>query len=98
MNSFTLHLSFAALAGLALGLFYFGGLWLTVRRIPASGKPGILMLGSFVVRLLVTFCGMYHVMDGEWPLLLSCLAGFLLMRFLLTRMLGPARSESRLSA
>jgi F1F0 ATPase subunit 2 len=56
------------------------------------------MLGSFVVRLLVTLCGMYLVMDGKWERLLACLAGFLLMRIVLTRLLGPAGSESRLSA
>ena len=98
MNFSAINLSLSALAGLLLGLFYFGGLWLTVRKIPSSGNPGILILGSFVVRLLVTLCGMYLVMDGKWELLVACLAGFLLMRIVLTRMLGPARSESHLSA
>ncbi len=98
MNFSAINLSLSALAGLLLGLFYFGGLWLTVRKIPGSGNPGILMLGSFVVRLLVTLCGMYLVMDGKWERLVVCLAGFLLMRIVLTRLLGPARSESRLSA
>ncbi|MRR08237.1 MAG: ATP synthase subunit I [Deltaproteobacteria bacterium] len=98
MNSFGLQLCMSALAGLLLGLFYFGGLWLTVRKLPGSGNPGILVLGSFVVRLLVTLCGMYLVMDGEWERLVTCLAGFLLMRIVLTGLLGPARNESRLSA
>jgi F1F0 ATPase subunit 2 len=97
MTFSAISLSLAAVAGLALGLFYFGGLWLTVRKLPGSGNPGTLILGSFVVRLLVTLCGMYLVMDGKWELLVACLAGFLLMRIVLTRMLGPARSESRLS-
>ncbi|MRR56520.1 MAG: ATP synthase subunit I [Deltaproteobacteria bacterium] len=98
MTFYAIRLSLAAVAGLALGLFYFGGLWLTVRKIPRSGNPGILILGSFVVRLLVTLCGMYLVMDGKWELLVACLAGFLLMRIVLTRKLGPGRKESRLSA
>lgn len=98
MNAFAINLSLSALAGVLLGLFYFGGLWLTVRKIPSSGNPGILILGSFVVRLLVTLCGMYLVMDGKWELLVACLAGFLLMRIVLTRMLDPGRKESRLSA
>ncbi|MHC1698064.1 MAG: ATP synthase subunit I [Geobacteraceae bacterium] len=98
MTFYAINLSLAAVAGLALGLFYFGGLWLTVRKIPGSGNPGILMLGSFVVRLLVTLCGMYLVMDGTWERLVACLAGFLLMRIVMTCLLSPARSGSRLSA
>ena len=98
MNSSGMQLCVSAVAGLLLGSFYFGGLWLTVRKLPGFGNPGILILGSFVVRLLVTMCGMYLVMDGKWERLVTCLAGFLLMRIVLTRLLGPARSESRLSA
>ncbi len=98
MNAFAINLSLSALAGLLLGLFYFGGLWLTVRKIPGSGNPGILILGSFVVRLLVTLSGMYLVMDGKWERLVACLAGFLVLRIVLTRILGPASGESRLSA
>jgi len=98
MNSLVIHLTFAALAGSALGLFYFGGLWFTVRKISCYGKPVLLIFGSFLVRQVVTLSGMYLVMDGELPRLLACLAGFLLIRIILTRALGPARSESRLSA
>ena len=98
MTFYAINLSLAAVAGLALGLFYFGGIWLTVRKISGSGNPGILMLGSFVIRLLVTFYGLYLVMDGELLRLLACLAGFFLTRIILVRKLGPTRSESRLSA
>jgi hypothetical protein len=31
---------------------------------------------------------MYLVMDGQWERLVACLAGFLLMRIVLTRLLG----------
>jgi F1F0 ATPase subunit 2 len=88
MNSIGLQLCIAVLAGLALGLFYFGGLWLTVRRIACSTRPALLMLGSFVVRLLVTLCGFYLVMDGSWERLLACLAGFIVTRFVMTRIAG----------
>jgi F1F0 ATPase subunit 2 len=91
MNSLAIELSIAASAGLALGLFYFGGLWLTVRKISCSRRPGLLMSGSFVVRLLVTLCGFYLVMDGSLERVLACLAGFLVMRFVLTRVLAPGK-------
>jgi len=101
MNSLAIELSIAASAGLALGLFYFGGLWLTVRKISCSRRPGLLMFGSFVVRLLVTLCGFYLVMDGSLERVLACLAGFLVMRFVLTRFVKrdetslPLSGESR---
>ncbi|MGA7826526.1 MAG: ATP synthase subunit I [Geobacteraceae bacterium] len=98
MNYLVLHLSFAVLAGLALGFFHFGGLWLTVRKIPCSGRPVVLLSCSFLVRQVVTLSGIYLVMDGQLQRLLACLGGFLLMRIILTRFLGSARSESRLSA
>jgi F1F0 ATPase subunit 2 len=91
MTFYAINLTLAGVAGLALGLFYFGGLWLTVRRIAGTTRPAFLMLGSFVVRLLVTLCGFYLVMDGRWERLLACLAGFLVMRFVLTRVLAPAK-------
>jgi F1F0 ATPase subunit 2 len=97
MNSFGLQLCMSALAGLALGLFYFGGLWLTVRRIAGTTRPAFLMLGSFVVRLVVTLCGFYLVMDGRWERLLACLIGFLVTRFVLTRIARHEDTSTRFS-
>jgi F1F0 ATPase subunit 2 len=97
MNSFIVQLCSAVLAGLALGLFYFGGLWLTVRRIACCTRPALLMLGSFIVRLLVTLCGFYLVMDGRWERLLACLCGFLVTRFVLTRLARTGEAAPRVS-
>lgn len=91
MSSSVFTLSQAVVSGLVLGLFYFGGLWLTVRKLAASKRPGMLMLGSFVLRLLVTLCGFCLVMDGSWERILACLAGFLGTRFALTRVLAPRK-------
>jgi F1F0 ATPase subunit 2 len=96
MGSSALSLSCAALAGLVLGLLYFGGLWLTVRTLPRSKQPGMLMLGSFTARLSVTLCGFFLVMDGTLERVLACMAGFLAARFVLTRMLGPAKGTASL--
>lgn len=96
MSSSAINLVLAAFAGLALGLFYFGGLWYTVRRLSAARRPWLLVLGSYVVRLVVTVVGMYLVMAGDWKRLVACLAGFLLARIVLTRRLGPAAGEPQL--
>ncbi|MDD3293848.1 MAG: ATP synthase subunit I [Geobacteraceae bacterium] len=85
MISIISKFSIAALAGLLLGLFYFGGLCLTVRAITCGKRPEMLMLASFVLRLLVALSGFYLVMDGSSGRLIACLSGFLLMRYVLTK-------------
>ncbi len=88
--SFPLVLAFAA--GLGLGLFFFGGLWLTLRRLPTSRYPVPLLLVSFVGRTAVAVVGFYFVMGGRWERALACLAGFLVVRFVLTSHLRPGRA------
>ena len=76
-------------AGLAVGLFYYGGLWLTIQRLPKSRHPGILTSVSLFLRLIVALAAFYLIMGGRWERLLVCLTGFLLMRTLLVHRLGP---------
>lgn len=78
----------AFLVGMLLGTCYFGGLWLTVKRLPDSKHPALLSLGSFIVRLGFCLLGFYWVMDGAWKGLLIALLGFLLMRGVLLRRWG----------
>jgi len=95
MNMFAGTISLSILAGLALGLFYFGGLWLTVRVIPRARRPWVLVLGSFAARLALTVAAFYIVMAGDWKRLVACLCGFLATRLALTRALGPAVKAPR---
>ena len=84
-----LSLMIALMAGLALGGWYFGGLWVTVRRLPTAAAPALLALGSFWLRLAVSVMGFYVVMGGQWERLLVCFIGFLGMRSLLMRRWRP---------
>ena len=77
----------SALAGLGLGAFFFGGLWWTVRRVMTSPQPGLLMLASMLGRTGLVIAGFYLVSGGEWRGLLFCLAGFIVARILVTRLL-----------
>jgi F1F0 ATPase subunit 2 len=86
-----LPLLLAFAAGLGLGLFYFGGLWLTVRRLPAWRHPVPLLLASFAARTAAVVLGFYFVMGGRWERALACLVGLLVMRFVLTAWLRPDR-------
>jgi F1F0 ATPase subunit 2 len=82
------------ITGMALGLFYFGGLWLTVQHLPQTRRPGLLSLTSLIIRLGLTLAAFYLVMAGRWERLLACLAGFLLIRLVLVRRLGTVSSQS----
>lgn len=74
----------SAVAGTVIGALFFGGLWLTVRRIPRSRHPALLVLASLLLRLALAGAGFYWVMDGSAVRLLSALAGFLAVRWVLT--------------
>jgi F1F0 ATPase subunit 2 len=67
-------------SGLALGAFFFGGLWWTVSRLPTFERPALVMVSSLLLRTAVTVSGFFLVSSGHGPRLLVCLAGFALAR------------------
>ena len=75
----------AFVAGVAIGMFYFGGLWLTMRQIPRASQPQLLMGVSFVGRVGLTFLAFYVVAGSHWQRLLACFLGFFLLRTVLMR-------------
>lgn len=79
-----------ALGGLALGVFYFGGLWWTVRAIVGSPRSVLLQLGSLLLRTAATLIGFYWVGGGDVKRLLACLAGFVLARVVVVRWVRTA--------
>lgn len=79
-----LALGFAA--GLALGGFFYGGLWWTLRRGLASPHPTCWFVGSLLVRMAVILPGFYLVGQGQWPRFVACLLGFVLARLLVVRL------------
>jgi len=85
----TVTLVAAGVAGLLLGVFFFGGLWWTVRRGVSAKRPALLFLGSLWLRTVVTVAGFYVVGDGDWRRLLACLLGFVVARFTVTWLAGP---------
>jgi len=87
------QLGIASLSGLVLGVFYFGGLWLTVRRLPFSARPALLTLCSYLGRLVVTLSCFYLVMAGSWQRLLAVMFGFMVMRIILVRIWKPVGNE-----
>ena len=75
----------AFIVGSGLGLFYFGGLWLTVQQLPITKHPYRLMLLSFLFRLGVSVFVLSLIIDGNTELynvitLLTGCLGFLMVR------------------
>jgi F1F0 ATPase subunit 2 len=51
-----------AIAGAVIGLLYFGGLWLTVERLPGNAAPLRVLILSGLVRLGICLVGFGWVM------------------------------------
>ncbi len=84
-------------AGMMLGGAYLGGLWWTVRRLPRASRPGLLAVASLLARMAILLPALWLVADGQWQRLASALAGFLVMRAVLVRWLGPAGEAGRVA-
>lgn len=84
----------AFIVGASLGLFYFGGLWLTVQQLPVSQHPYRLIFFSFILRLAVTLFVVSIILSsnnvyGVIPLLVCCL-GFLIVRTTMILSIQPS--------
>lgn len=78
------YLIVAFVAGILLGILYFGALWMTVRRVTRLRRP-ILTLGvSFLIRAGIIIAALFILMRGEWYNLLATFVGFIVGRFVLT--------------
>ncbi len=73
----------AFVGGVVLGVFFFGGLYWTVRQFERARNPALLMIASLVVRMLILLIGFYYLMDGDYRNLLTALVGLLLVRFVM---------------
>lgn len=89
-------LSLILLAGFGLGVFFFGGLWLTVRALPKSRHPTMLALGSFWGRGAMVIAGFILLTAGSWQNALVCLVGFVVARILLARWISRPAVEKGL--
>jgi F1F0 ATPase subunit 2 len=88
----------AAVAGVALGGFFFGGLWWTVRRGLGSTHPVLWFVGGGLLRMSIVLAGFYLVSAGQWERLLICLAGFLFARLYIIWLTRPSvNSEHKLA-
>ncbi len=72
--------------GILLGIFFYGGLWLTVRHLSTTRHPFALSLGGLLLRMTVALAGFLLVLDGRWQNAAATLAGFTAGRLILGMM------------
>lgn len=77
---------YAFLVGVALGIFYFTGLWWTVRRIASSDYVALLFLCSMLFRICVVMLSFYLLLGKDWQAILLALLGFIILRLVVIRL------------
>jgi F1F0 ATPase subunit 2 len=60
MNDFIINM-FCLAAGALFAIFYFQGLWLTLKKLPNTSLPMLLTMGSFLGRTALSVMGFYLV-------------------------------------
>lgn len=79
---------FALISGAITGLLYFGGLWLTLKKIAEYKLSYSLLLLSFALRLAFVLLVFYALIIYHWAYLAVALISFLVMRQVLLAKLG----------
>lgn len=81
--------------GALLGAFYFGTLWLVVRRLDRLARPAVWLGVTSILRLAVVLVLFALLVDARWERVVVALVGFLAVRAVLTRWLGRPAGASR---
>jgi F1F0 ATPase subunit 2 len=69
-------------AGLFLGTFFYGGLWLTIQQGVRVKFSSLLFLVSMLLRTIIVVFGFYFLSSGNIYKLIFCFSGFFITRFL----------------
>ncbi len=91
----TLNMILALIAGVAIGIFFFGGLWITVRNAVNAKTPALWFFGSFILRVCIAMVGFYIISLGNWQHLLVALLGFVIARFMVTHFTKSVETNQR---
>ncbi|MGE0012192.1 MAG: ATP synthase subunit I [Azoarcus sp.] len=76
--------------GLLLGaIFFFGGLWWTLRRAVSSPSVALWLIASMLLRTGIVCAGLLWVCGSDWKRWLAGVLGFLVARLIATR-IAPA--------
>ena len=77
----------ALVGGALCAVFYFGGLWLTLRYTLGGRCPAVLVVLSFWARTAIVAAAIFVLADGRLERLILCVVALLATRALLLRLL-----------
>ncbi|GAA5520221.1 ATP synthase subunit I [Aliifodinibius salicampi] len=80
----------AAGGGVVLGLIYFGGLWITVKKVNNARRPYLLLASSFLVRTALVLAGFYLLLLYNWIYLVLAMITFIVTRHFLIQRKGKS--------
>ena len=79
--------------GIILGAVFFGGLYLTVRRLNEVKNPSALFVISFMVRMAVLLGGLFYVSRWGYRGVLLALLGMIATRYIMIFYIKNPRPE-----
>lgn len=88
------ELILALVAGIVLGIMFFGGLWLTVKKGLQSKNSGLIFIVSLAIRMTIMLVSFYYIVQYGWKNVLACLVGFLIARVIIVRLTGKLPQSS----
>ena len=97
--SAVITLAAGLVAGVVLGLVFFGGLWWTTQRLATSSRPAMLVSIRLLVRVALLAAGLFLLAQVGSGAILAAALGLLAARIGLTRLAvngrlpQPATSE-----
>ena len=90
------YLILAFISGLALGIFFFGGLWITVNKAMTAKIPAIWFFVSFTARVSISLIGFYYISLEGWQSIVVAIIGFIASRFVITNLTRtPIRIDTK---
>ncbi len=66
--------------GISLGIVFFGGLWLTLKRLTSSNSPHLLVLLSALFRTTAVVYGLWFFSNGSPLGIVSGMGGFVALQ------------------
>ena len=90
----TTHYLLVFSGGIVLGVIFYGGLWLTIRKGLSSKHAALFLLASFFLRSGITLTGFYFLSLGDLTLLLLSIVGFISARLTIMRFTRSLQKEA----
>ena len=79
----------AAVWGIILSVFYFGGLYQTLKIAAGSQKIKSILLISFLIRTVLVLAGFWFILKFNMNSFIISFIAFIITRFIITKKLGP---------